>query len=190
VGDAEISPRDAAELEACFAAHARDLFGFACALVRGDRALADDLVQSAFEAAARAWPTLRGLAEQQRQSWLRSTLANIAVSGFRRDAAFSDRLPSIEVRYGKTSDHAFSSSALERCWRIIKEMPKRQYTAALLRWRLGMKEAEIAAVLGIAENTVSAMLYRVRHTLTAQLGPDQLGPDHPFIRDDAEGAAS
>jgi RNA polymerase sigma-70 factor, ECF subfamily len=189
VGDAKISPRDAAELEACFAAHARDLFGFACALVRGDRALADDLVQSAFEAAARAWPMLRGLAEQQRQGWLRSTLANIAVSGFRRDAAFTRRLPTIEVRYRQVPDdppdRAFSSIALERCWRIIEGMPKRQYTAALLRWRLDMKEADIAAVLGIAENTVSAMLYRVRRTLITQLGPD-----HPFMGDDAEGAAS
>jgi RNA polymerase sigma factor (sigma-70 family) len=189
VGDARISPRDAAELEACFAAHARDLFGFACALARGDLALADDLVQAAFEAAARAWQALRGLGEQQRRSWLRSTLANIAVSDFGREAAFRDRLPRIEVGYRETqddpTDRAFSSIALERCWRSIQGLPERQYAVALLRWRLDMKEAEIAAVLGIAENTVSAMLYPVRRALIAQLGPD-----HPFIRDDPEGAAS
>jgi len=50
------SPRgDAEELAACFNVHASDLFGYARVLVRGDRALADDLVQAAFEAAGRAW---------------------------------------------------------------------------------------------------------------------------------------
>jgi RNA polymerase sigma-70 factor, ECF subfamily len=189
VGDARISPRDAAELEACFAAHARDLFGFACALARGDRPLADDLVQAAFEAAARAWPTLRSMDEQQRRSWLRSTLATTAVSGFRPEAASRDRLARIEVRHRQTphdpADHPFSPITLERCWRIIQGLPQRQYTVALLRWRLDMNEAEIAAVLGMAENTVSAMLYQARRALIAQLGPD-----HPFTRDDPQGAAS
>ena len=129
MGDDRISPHDAAELAGCFEAHARRLFGHACVLARGDRALADDLVQATFEAAARAWQTLRGLAEEQRRSWLRSTLANLAASSFRREAAFRDRLPRIEVRYRKTpvdpSEQAFSSIALERCWRIIQEMPER-----------------------------------------------------------------
>jgi RNA polymerase sigma factor (sigma-70 family) len=73
---------------------------------------------------------------------------------------------------------------LERCWRIIREMPERQYAIALLRWQPDMKEAEIAAVLGVAEKTVSAQLYRARRKLIAQLGPD-----HPFTRDDPEGAS-
>jgi hypothetical protein len=36
VGEQRISPRDAEELAACFTACARDLFGYACVLVRGD----------------------------------------------------------------------------------------------------------------------------------------------------------
>jgi len=94
--DHKITPHDAAELAACFMAHARRLFGFACVLARGDRALADDLVQATFEAAARVWQTLRGLAEEQLRGWLRSTLANLAASGFRREAAFRERLAKIE----------------------------------------------------------------------------------------------
>jgi RNA polymerase sigma factor (sigma-70 family) len=195
VGDHHrITPHDAAELATCFKAHASRLFGHACVLARGDRALADDLVQATFEAAARAWQTLRGLAEEQLRGWLRSTLANVAASGFRRDAAFGDRLPQIEARYRDTqagpseqarSEQASSAIALERCWRIIGEMPKGQHVAAVLRWQLGMKEAEIAAVLGIAESTVSAQLHRARRNLIKQLGPD-----HPFPRDDPEGGSS
>jgi RNA polymerase sigma factor (sigma-70 family) len=187
--DHRITPHDAAELAACFRAHASRMFGHACVLARGDRALADDLVQATFEAAARAWQTLRALAEEQLRAWLRSTLANIAASGFRREAAFRDRLPKIEARYRGTevdpSEQAFCAIALERCWQIIREMPKGQHVVAVLRWQLDMKEAEIAAVLGIAESTVSAQLYRARRKLI-----EQLGPDHPFARDDPEGESS
>ena len=197
--DHKITPHDAAELAACFEAHGRRLFGFACVLARGDRALADDLVQATFEAAARVWQTLRGLAEEQLRGWLRSTLANIAASSFRREAAFRDQLPQIEERYRDTqagpseqapskqapSEQALSAIALERCWRIIGEMPEGQHVVAVLRWQLGMKEAEIAAILGIAESTVSAQLHQARRKLI-----EQLGPDHPFSRDDPEGGSS
>ena len=189
MGDDRITPDDADELARCFAAHAPKLFGHACVLARGDRAQAEDLVQATFEAASRAWHSLRDLAEEQLRGWLRSTLANIAASYFRREAAFRDRLPRIEVRYRKTPadpcEQAFSAIALERCWRVIREMPERQYAVAMLRWRLDMKEAEIGAVLGMAEKTVSAQLHRARGKLIAQLGPD-----HPFAGDDADGASS
>lgn len=189
MSEAEISPRDARELAACFAAHAGELFGYASMLTRGDRALADDLVQAAFEAAGRAWPGLRCLAEERRRIWLRRTLAHIAVSAFRRESVLRDRLPRIEIRYRKKQadppQQAFSSVALERCWRIIAAMPERQHAVALLRWQLDMKEAEIAAVLGMAEKTVSAHLHRAGRKLMAQLGPD-----HPFAGDDPEEASS
>jgi RNA polymerase sigma-70 factor, ECF subfamily len=180
VGDDRITPRDADELARCFAAHAPRLFGQACVLTRGDRALAEDLVQATFEAAGRAWQTLRGLGEEQLRGWLARTLANIAASSFRREAAFRDRLPRIEVCYRKTpadpSEQAFSAIALERCWRIIQEMPERQHAVALLRWWLDMKEAEIAAVLGVTSKTVSAQLHRARRKLIAQLGPEGAAP--------------
>lgn len=188
MGDDRITPHDADELARCFRAQAPRLFGRACVLARGDRALAEDLVQATFEAAGRTWQTLQGLAEAQLRCWLWSTLANIAAGRFRREAAFRDRLPRIEVRYRKTpvdpSEQAFSAIVLERCWRIIREMPPQQHAIAMLRWQLDMKEAEIAALLGVAEKTVSAQLHRARRKLIMQLGAD-----HPFTRGDGEGAS-
>jgi RNA polymerase sigma-70 factor, ECF subfamily len=188
VGDDGVTPHDADELARCFRTHAPSLFGRACVLARGDRALAENLVQATFEAAGRAWPALRGMAEEQLRSWLWSTLANVAAGSFRREAAFRDRLPRVEVRYRKTtvdpSEQAFSPMVLERCWRIIREMPPQQHTVAMLRWQLGMKEAEIAALLGVAEKTVSAQLRRARRKLMTQLGED-----HPFTRGDGEGVS-
>ena len=198
MSEGRISPREAEELAACFRADARDLFGYACVLTRRDRAMAEDLVQAAFEAAAEAWHVLGDLTEEQRRGWLWRMLASIAVDGFRRETAFRDRLPRIEALYQKIQadppeqappeqappKQALSSIALERCWRIIQGLPQRQHAVALLRWQLDMKEAEIAQVLGMDEKNVSAHLYRVRRELLLQVGTD-----HPFDGDDPEGAA-
>src|ERR1039457_5135413 len=59
-GEARIPQRHVAELGCFFATHDRWLFGHACVRTHGDRELAADLVQDTFEAAARAWATLRG----------------------------------------------------------------------------------------------------------------------------------
>jgi RNA polymerase sigma-70 factor (ECF subfamily) len=188
VSDGRISAQEAEELAACFTADAPGLFGYACVLTRGDRAQADDLVQAAFEAAGRGWHVLRRLADEQRRAWLRTTLANTAVSGYRREAAFRDRLPRIESRYRVTpadpAEHAFSSVVLERCWKIIQALPERQHVVAMLRWQQDMKESEIAEALGVAEKTVATHLHRVRRKLIAQLGPD-----YPFTSE-PEGAPS
>ena len=185
----KFSPHEAQELEACFRAHARYLFGRACVLTRGDQALAHDLVQAAFEAAALTWSSLRGLADEQRRNWLYRTMANIAVNGFRREAAFRDRLPRIESLYRKVQadplEQAFSSIMLERCWQVIRELPERQHAVALLRWGLDLKQDEIAAVLAMSEKTVSVHLSRVRRKLLLQLGGN-----YPFDGDSPEGASS
>lgn len=189
MGEEKICPRDASELAACFAAHAAGLFGYACVLACGDRALADDLVQAAFEAAAHDWGILRCRAEEQRRAWLRTTVANIAASGFRREKAWRERLPRIEARYRQAPVDlpalAFTSIVLERCWQIIKNMPERQHAVATLRWQQGMKQTEIAAALGMTEKTVSVHLTQARRRLIAQLGRD-----YPFGGDDGEGSSS
>ena len=189
MSEGKASPHEAQELEACYRAHAGYLFGRACVLTRGDHALAHDLVQAAFEAATMTWPSLRGLADEQRRNWLHRTLANIAVNGFRREAAFRDRLPRIESLYRKVQvdplEQAISSIMLEQCWQVIRELPERQHAVALLRWGLDMKPDEIAAVLSMTEKTVSVHLSRVRRKLLAQLGGN-----YPFDGDNPEGASS
>ncbi len=167
------------ELADCFAAEARDLFGYACILARGKEALGDDLVEWAFEAGCRAWQVVRGLDEQQRCAWLRGTLVTIAVSGFRREATLPDRLPHLQDCRRKNQaepvEEAFSPSVLERCWRTIQDLPEWPHAMALLRWHLDMKEAEIAAAVGRAEQTVSGDLDQARRTLIAQLGHQDPG---------------
>src|SRR6266571_1090213 len=68
-GEPRIPQRHVAELSDFFAAHDQWLFGHACVRTRGDRELAADLVQDTFEAAARAWATLRGHASGRQRAW-------------------------------------------------------------------------------------------------------------------------
>jgi len=159
-------------------------------LVRGDKALADDLVQAAFHAASLDWRGLRRLAEDQRHGWLRATLASIAISWFHGEAAARDWLPAADIprgmpQAGQTA-HAkqpFSPVTMERCWQIIQSMPEPQHAVALLHWLLDLKEAEVAAALGMADKTVSAHLERARRKLIAQLGPED-----PHTGRDPDGA--
>ena len=188
-GGARIPQRHVTELTAFFAAHDRWLFGHACVRTRGDRELAADLAQDTFEAAARAWATLRGRAAGQQRAWLLGTLANKNISDFRRKEAFRRRQPDIQARYQPaapdTAAQALSAIALERAREIIEEMPPRQRAIALMRWRDRMKASEIAAALGVAEGTVHAHLHAARGKLVAGLERY-----YPFGQDDGKGAVS
>jgi RNA polymerase sigma-70 factor, ECF subfamily len=172
-GEVRIPLRHVAELSSFFAAHDRWLFGHACVRTRGDRELAADLVQDTFEAAARAWETLRGRPTGRQRAWLLGTLANKDVSEFRRREAFRRRQPDIHARYqaiaADTAAQALNAIALERAREIIDAMPPRQQKVALMRWQDRMKAAEIATELGVTEGTVHAHLHTARAKLVAGL---------------------
>ncbi len=188
-GGARIPPGHVAELSRLFAAHDRWLFGHACVRTRGDRELAADLVQDTFEAAARAWATLRGQASGRQRAWLLGTLVNKDISDFRRKEAFRRRQADIHARYqataADTAAQALNAIALERAWEIIEDMPPRQQKIARMRWQDRMKAAEIAAELGVAEGTVHAHLHTARGKLIAGLQRY-----YPFGQDSGKGTPS
>ena len=188
-GEPRISQRYVAELGAFFAAHDRWLFGHACVRTRGDRELAADLVQDTFEAAARAWATLRDHPGGRQRAWLLGILANKDVSDFRRKEALRRGQPDIQAGYqptaADTAAEALNAIALDRAREIIEEMPPRQQTVALMRWQDRMTAAEIAAELGVAEGAVHAHLHAARGKLVAGLERY-----YPFGQDNGKGAAS
>jgi RNA polymerase sigma factor (sigma-70 family) len=158
-----------AELTGFFRAHDQWLFGHACARTRGDRELAADLVQDTFEAAARAWETLREHPGHRQRAWLLSTLAHKDISDFRRREAFRRRKSDIHARYqpatADTEAAALNAIALAAAASIIAELPPRQREIALLRWQEHLRVTEIAARLGVAEGTVHAALHAARRKL-------------------------
>lgn len=172
-GEVKIPGWHVAELTEFFAAHDRWLFGHACARTRGDRELAADLVQDTFEAAARAWETLRGQPGRRQRAWLLATLAHKDVSAFRHREAFRRRAAAIHARYqptaADTEAEALNAIALAEARSIIDGLPPRQREIALLRWQEHLRVAEIAARLGVAEGTVHASLHAARRKLTEGL---------------------
>src|ERR1022692_4605047 len=81
-----LSEDDRQELAKCFLANAADLFGYARWLSRGDRQLAEDLVQDAFREAAARWRNMRAWSQDRQACWLHGAVHNLAVSSFRRSA--------------------------------------------------------------------------------------------------------
>jgi DNA-directed RNA polymerase specialized sigma24 family protein len=106
----------------------------------GDRELAADLVQDTFEAAARAWATLRGQGSGRQRAWLLGTLAHKDISDYRRKEAFRRRKPDIHARY--------QAAAADTAAQAL---------------------TAIAAELGVAEGTVHAHLHTARGKLVAGL---------------------
>lgn len=187
--DYRISGHDAAELQVFFKEHAAWLFGRACVLTRGDKALAEDLVQDTFEAAARIWSTeLRDRLIGSQQAWLLTTARNKEISAFRRREAFRAREPELRALYlsaeADTPAQALAAAALEQAALVIRCLPERQHQIALMCWQDGMKATEIAAELGIAIGTVYAQVHAIRQKLIGELGPY-----YPFGKD-AKGEAS
>jgi RNA polymerase sigma-70 factor, ECF subfamily len=193
-GEPRIPQQHVAELSRFYEAHDRWLFGHARVRTRGDGALAEDLVQDTFDAAARAWATLRGHAEARQRAWLLGALANKDISDFRPKEAFRREQPDIQARYqasaADTAAQALNATALERACEIIEEMPPRQQKIALMRWQDRMRTAEIAAELGLAEGTVHAHLQSAREKLVAGLEqyypPGRNGGDRESDRNGGE----
>ena len=168
-GEVKIPEWHVAELADFFTAHDRWLFGHACARTRGDGELAADLVQDTFEAAARAWDTLRAHPGNRQRAWLLSTLAHKDISEFRHREAFRRRQTDIAARYqptaADTEASALNAVALAAARSIIDDLPPRQREIALLRWQDHLRITEIAARLGVAEGTVHASLHAARRKL-------------------------
>jgi len=98
---------------------------------------------------------------------------HLAVSEFRHNEMARRMQGDIEQRYRApepdTARDALTAIRLERCWQLIAEMPERQHLIALMYWRIGMKQSEIAEVLCIAPGTVAAQLHGARKKLLAEL---------------------
>ena len=193
--DTKIPAHHATEVADFFDANSRWLFGHACLRTSRDRELpasrelAADLIQDVFEAAARAWETVRELNPAQQRAWLRTALAYMETSDLRRRVAFRRKQPELYYKYqagvADTERQALSGLALERAAEIIEGLPGNQKRIALMKWNDHMKGAEIAAELGCAEGTVAAQIHEIRRKLI-----DGLGPYYPFAKDDGEGGTS
>jgi RNA polymerase sigma-70 factor (sigma-E family) len=141
------------------------------ALLTGDQATAEDVVQDAFEGLHRGWPGLRrpssGLA------YVRSSVLNGCRAVHRRTAVARRHAPKLagrpEAGGPDPQSAADDRGEMEAALRLL---PRRQREVLVLRYYLDLDAAEIAATLRITPSTVRSANARGLAALARTLRED------------------
>jgi len=125
-------------------------------LLTGNRADAEDLVQSALAKTYLAWDRIedRGALD----GYVRRAMVNTHISWWRRRRV--EEYPTDEIPDQAVADHAVSSDLQETLRRAVDRLPQRMRAAVTLRYYEDMTEAEIAEVLGVSLGTVKSTVSR------------------------------
>ncbi|WP_137295115.1 SigE family RNA polymerase sigma factor [Nocardioides dongxiaopingii] len=138
-------------------------------LLLGDRAEAEDLVQSALAKTYASWGRVRSL--EAAPAYARTTLVNTATSWFRRRSWRNERptetLPDPGAVGSDPSDRPALLAALA-------QLPPRQRAVVVLRYYDDLSVAETASALAISEGTVKSQTSDALTKLRALLGDDVL----------------
>jgi RNA polymerase sigma-70 factor (sigma-E family) len=133
--------------------HGRGLLRTSRLLV-GDRADAEDVLQTALLRLSRRWPV------EHPQAYLRRTLVNLTRDRHRRQhliAEPSEASTSLAQVLPDLADAHAAQAALEQ---LLQMLPAKQRAAVVLRVIEGLSEAEAASALGCAPGTVGSNLSR------------------------------
>ncbi|HTX84730.1 MAG TPA: sigma-70 family RNA polymerase sigma factor [Streptosporangiaceae bacterium] len=143
--------RNAAELERFFAERADHLLRTAV-LLTGSREAGEDLLQTALERLLRRWRRFDGDPE----SYLRRTLCNLAIDGYRRAGRWRQREGLLRAGARLTQDAIGEVDLRDAVVRLMLQLPARQRAVLVLRYWDQLTDAETAAVLGCPEGTVKS----------------------------------
>lgn len=133
-------------------------------VLSGSRSAAEELAQDAFLAAHQRWDRISEYDDPA--AWVRRVCANRAVSALRRRVSEAKALARLGARRVLPDELPPDSDAF---WRAVRRLPRRQAQVVALHYLEDRPLGEVAAVLGCAEGTVKAHLYRARRTLANDL---------------------
>ena len=143
-----------------------ELVGLA-ALVLGNRAHAEDVVQDAFAALYRR-PT--PLADPDGAvGYLRRSIVNGARSRARRARVEQRERPLRIVSSRSTEDQAVAGDDARAVAAALLQLPLRQRECAVWHYQHGLSHPEVAAVLGISAGSVKTHLHRASRRLATLL---------------------
>lgn len=145
----------------------RRILGTLITLVR-DQATAEDCAQETYERAFRRWKDWRP--EASPEAWLHRIAINVAISDRRRERL--RQAGELVRRLGRPAPGPDPAATAERSdlFDAMKKLPPRQAAALVLRHYHGYSNREIAAALGVPEQTVASRLGAARKQLQAVLG--------------------
>ncbi|HEV1991357.1 MAG TPA: RNA polymerase sigma factor [Candidatus Dormibacteraeota bacterium] len=135
--------------------------------VLGDKAAAEDCAQDTFERAYKSWSSWRPDAPVE--AWLHRIAINVAVSDRRRVRL--RQAGELVRRLGRPSPPPDPTALAERSdlIRALRKLPTKQAAALVLRHFHGYSNREIAASLGVPDQTVASRLTAARKQLQAAL---------------------
>jgi RNA polymerase sigma-70 factor (sigma-E family) len=137
----------------------------------GDRAAAEDVVQEAFCSLYRRW---RYLSDHEKAlAYVRSAVLNSCRSQLRARVRAERRGRPIAVSHAASAeDDALLADEHRQVLTALRALPDRQREALVLRFYLGLAEADIAKAMGISTGTVKSTTSRALAALGRLLKED------------------
>lgn len=132
-----------------------------------DRPTAEDCAQETFERAYRAWATWKPDAPVE--AWLHRIAINVAISDRRHQKI--RQAGELIRRLGHPAPASNPSDVAERSdlFRALRKLPPKQAAALVLRHYHGYSNREIAAAIGVPEQTIASRLAAARKQLQSVL---------------------
>ena len=137
------------------------------ALLVGDVATAEDVVQDCFIAMHRAWWRLRDPGTAL--PYLRRAVINRSRSVLRHRVVADRYLPLLAPQLPSAEDSALAGMERSSVSAALRALPARQREVVVLRYYADLSEAQIAAALGISKGAVKSHAARAKDTLRAVL---------------------
>ena len=139
-------------------------------LLLGDRALAEDLLQTSLVKAYRHWG--RVTATGSPEAYVRRIMVNERRTWWRRNPG-RELVGGVPDRPGPDESSALAER--DAVWRAVLTLPPRTRAVLVLRYWEDLSEAETAAVLGISVGTVKSQASRALAAMRSRVH------DHPEL---------
>lgn len=130
----------------------------------GRRDLAEEMAQDSFLACLRNWNRISGY--ENAAGWVRRVLTNRCISSGRRHLTEVRLL--VNLRHERPHSLSLSEPS-DRLWDAVRQLPRRQAQVLALAFVEDLGVRQIAATLGIGEESVRTHLRRGRAAIAARL---------------------
>jgi RNA polymerase sigma-70 factor (sigma-E family) len=163
-----------ADLAAVFRQHHAELVRLALLLV-GDQPTAEDVVQDVYarmHARRRRGPGTDGLLAYVRAAVLNGCRSQLRRRAVARRFVRQELLLPERVTEDSAEQEMIRSQERAQVLTALAALPQRRREVLVLRYYLGLSEAEIARVLGISAGTVKSTAARALAALARRLGED------------------
>jgi RNA polymerase sigma-70 factor (sigma-E family) len=141
------------------------------ALLLGDVGSAEEIVQDSFIAVHAAWHGLHDI--DKGTHYLRRTVMNRSRSLLRHRAVVEKHMSTSEPDMPSAEQAAITRLERTAVIAALRTLPARQREALVLKFYLGLSEAEVAAAMRISEGAVKSHTARAKAALRSRLEPER-----------------